>query len=227
MTVQKLYIGASRSIDIFSLDATLSESHQSELTVTDHPVEFGAAVSDHAVLQPVVVTVVGEVTDTPMSARANDNGEIVFAANDLFGSSTNESKTRAIVAYEAFEEMQRNRRLVSIQTGLRLYDNCLLLSFLSHQETSTGNAVGFVLRFKRIIIADTETISVQSTRFQELQLQSGATRAQGASTESSGRKEPMPPEDSRFQQGVSVLSDLLTGNPDKSRLKAALDALRN
>ena len=53
----------SRSIGEIKLDATTSEAHTSEMTITDNPIESGALVSDHAIRQPAQVTITGVVVD--------------------------------------------------------------------------------------------------------------------------------------------------------------------
>ena len=51
----------NRKIGSFKLDAVTSENHKSALKITDNPIESGATVTDHAVLQPQSVTVSGVI----------------------------------------------------------------------------------------------------------------------------------------------------------------------
>ncbi|SEO76252.1 hypothetical protein SAMN02800692_1987 [Luteibacter sp. UNC138MFCol5.1] len=53
----------SRRIGTITLDAVTEETHQSDLAVTENPVESGALVADHAVLDPQQITVAGVVVD--------------------------------------------------------------------------------------------------------------------------------------------------------------------
>lgn len=50
---------STRSIGTFAFDIVTSEAHQSNLRVTENPVESGAAIADHSVLEPKEVTVYG------------------------------------------------------------------------------------------------------------------------------------------------------------------------
>lgn len=45
------------------LDAVTSEEHESELTITESPIESGAQVADHAFLNPKTVTISGVMVD--------------------------------------------------------------------------------------------------------------------------------------------------------------------
>lgn len=54
---------SGRSIGEITFDVTSSEDHQSELTITENPVESGAQIADHAVVQPKQVTITGVMVD--------------------------------------------------------------------------------------------------------------------------------------------------------------------
>lgn len=43
---------SNRKIGTLALDITTNEDHESKLKVTDNPIESGAVISDHAVLEP-------------------------------------------------------------------------------------------------------------------------------------------------------------------------------
>nr|DAU89800.1 MAG TPA: hypothetical protein [Caudoviricetes sp.] len=51
----------SRKIGTFTLDATEQENNKSTLRVTKNPVESGANVADHAILEPKVITIKGKI----------------------------------------------------------------------------------------------------------------------------------------------------------------------
>lgn len=54
---------SNRAIGNIKLDATTEESHQSELSITENPIESGASIADHSVLQPKQITIVGVMVD--------------------------------------------------------------------------------------------------------------------------------------------------------------------
>lgn len=51
----------TRTIGQFEFDCTIRESHTSSLRVTKNPVESGADIADHAVLEPKSLTITGKV----------------------------------------------------------------------------------------------------------------------------------------------------------------------
>lgn len=88
------------------------EQWDAAVLVTDHPVEDGGSVSDHAQRQPLLVTLTGTITETPMAPVAVPDagpqrvdkakgflfdhlGELVDLVSDRFG----------VVAYMAIQHM--------------------------------------------------------------------------------------------------------------------------
>lgn len=54
-----VYDLVSRSIGSFKFDVTTAEMHDATLTLTENPVESGANIADHAILNPRGLTIVG------------------------------------------------------------------------------------------------------------------------------------------------------------------------
>ena len=69
---------SNRSIGKITLDVVTVEDHQSDLSITENPIESGAAIADHAVIQPKRVTINGVVVDHDHSSFA---GSIPFLGN--------------------------------------------------------------------------------------------------------------------------------------------------
>ncbi|MCK9005520.1 hypothetical protein MY896_05405 [Haemophilus influenzae] len=54
---------SNRSIGTITFDVVTTEDHQSDLSITENPIELGAAIADHAVIQPKQVTINGVMVD--------------------------------------------------------------------------------------------------------------------------------------------------------------------
>ena len=74
---------ASFSVGSFTLDCQLEESHESNLTVTENPMESGAVSSDHSYLEPKRYGVRGIIV----------NYEVFNPAQDLFGGALDFAKS--------------------------------------------------------------------------------------------------------------------------------------
>lgn len=54
---------SNRSIGTITFDVVTTEDHRSDLSITENPIESGAAIADHAVIQPKQVTINGVMVD--------------------------------------------------------------------------------------------------------------------------------------------------------------------
>jgi len=62
MAFENLFIRTKRSIAGVQLDAMISEAHDNSVRLTKHPIEKGADITDHAVVEPKRITLNGVVT---------------------------------------------------------------------------------------------------------------------------------------------------------------------
>jgi len=129
-------------IGVVELDAALSETHSKEALVTDHPVEFGADVSDHIRRLPDSVEINGIVSNTPL----------------VFLSAVTESPTRAEDAYEELRRIMDEGELVTVATTLREYSNMALTNLAVARDAASGNVMNATMSLREIIIAETQTV---------------------------------------------------------------------
>ena len=118
-------------------DIMVEESHEDALTITEHPVEQGAAINDHAYVKPKEVTLRGGVTNAKSSGGN--------PARDF---------------YDKLLELQAKREPFDIITGKRQYKNMLLESLSETTTDATENCLLFVAQCREVIIVSTQTTSV-------------------------------------------------------------------
>src|SRR5690242_16413960 len=63
------------SLVIFKFDVTTSEDPSDTIAITDHPVERGVNVADHARSEPERITLEGIITDTPHHGNLTDEDD--------------------------------------------------------------------------------------------------------------------------------------------------------
>jgi hypothetical protein len=137
-------ISILRSFGGLVFDATIKEEHESELVVTDNPVEAGVQISDHAYMSPLKTVIYGGVSDTPLSVQPNDP----------FASAVSRSRR----AFEVLTALQASRELFSIQTGLKLYKNMLCTGLRAVQDKDSATVFKFVAECREVIIVETEVV---------------------------------------------------------------------
>ena len=102
-----VWLGDQISLGGYIFDAYLRVSHNRRLTITQHPVESGASITDHSFEEPVVFDIEIGMTDTTMGKIPKqffDRGGL----NLLY---TDESiKSRSVKAYDVLLAMQQKRQ---------------------------------------------------------------------------------------------------------------------
>ena len=131
---------AFRSIGNIVAPCTLAEHHSDTLTITDHPVEIGAQISDHAFLNPVTVDiVVGWGSGLPFPLT---------------------------LIYEQLLQLQASRIPFKIVTGKRRYESMLMESIEVSTDADTENILRVFLRCIQIIIVSTSATALPKTENQ-------------------------------------------------------------
>jgi len=143
--IDSLFVKTKREIGGFKMDAVLREAHSNTIRTTKNPVEFGADITDHSIIEPVQLEIEGVVSDTPMGLAAL--GELVN-----FGS----KKTRSQQAYEKFIEMMNTRELVEVFTKLVAYKNMLITNVNVSQDKDTSKIVLFNISLREVRVVMSE-----------------------------------------------------------------------
>lgn len=121
----------------FSLDCHEAEAHESDVSVTENPIEGGAVSTDHATIQPKVISVSGFVLDYNPNGGGGDDRMADF--------------------YDMLVSLQEAREPATVKTRLKEYNNMILTSVVG--GVSPEGKLDLVLRFREIEIVDTQTVS--------------------------------------------------------------------
>ncbi|MBA3841174.1 MAG: hypothetical protein H0X39_00885 [Actinobacteria bacterium] len=144
----------------YQIDASISESHQFESTVTEFPVEQGSAISDNIVPKSIMVTIEGIVSDTPIGPIATLRNQQA-ASSDFLPFSDPKAALEAVKgstfmpsvdARTALLAIRDARQPITISTSIRTYENMALQTLEIPVDASTGAAFRFSATFKQIII---------------------------------------------------------------------------
>jgi hypothetical protein len=122
-----------------SIDATTQENHGHALTLTDHPVEQGADITDHARIKPDVLSLDCCLTDGAEPGRSS-------------------------AIYERLRLLQDNAVLLTVLTSLRQYENLVLESFSVPRTARDAGGVRFSASFKQVRLVQNKTTVVTVTK---------------------------------------------------------------
>lgn len=146
-----------RSIGGLYPDVIVEESHEDSLQITEHPVEQGAAVNDHAFKKPELVTIRGGVSNS--SSKGGEKPAVEF--------------------YEKLLELQRKREPFDIVTGKRLHKHMLLESLTVLTGQDTENCLMFTAQCREVIIVKTKVTAVPPRKNHANPGKTGATDDKG------------------------------------------------
>jgi hypothetical protein len=142
-TPETVYVRPTRSIGGLVMDVTIEENHTDELEITEHPVEQGAAVTDHAYLKPASVTIKAGVSDSGAVSRGDK---------------------ASVVMYEALRKLQASREPFDIVTGKRVYHNMLIKSLSVPDDSTTANALIFTAELQQVILVSVKAVTIPRAR---------------------------------------------------------------
>jgi hypothetical protein len=179
-------------------DATIEEVHSDEMEITDHPVEQGTTISDHAFSRPAELIVTAGWSDSPnnsgvgtqiVGAAANSNAAVraVIGAAQLANAvgsvvnvlSGNAGGSPSSAAYAFLLDVQRSRALFTIYTGKRVYKNMLIKSLATTTDAKTENSLIIRIGCRQILMAKTQTVTVPDSSSMKSPQQNGATVNKG------------------------------------------------
>lgn len=141
-----------RKIDTINVNVILNESTTDKLSITQHPVQMGAMISDHAFKEPTALTM-----------------QILQSYN---------STTSLTALWKQFLDLQNSRIPFTVVTPKRTYANLLLASVSVTTDKSSENCLSVNLTFQEVIIVRTTTVSVPRSK-QKTPAKTGKTENAG------------------------------------------------
>lgn len=186
-------IGAGVGVIVPSV--VVSEKHSDTLQITEHPVEIGAAVNDHAYKQP---------SEVIMELGFSGGGSLLdFANTSTLGLSLGISPRET---YQRILDLQNDRIPFDVTTGKRQYKNMLIKAIEVTTDKTSENVLMCVLTLKEVIISQTQ----QTTVAEKSQMTDGVSTS---AVQNSGTKTPKPGNSSLLNQAINGGLSIFGGSP--------------
>lgn len=135
---------SGRSIGGIIPDVVVEEHHTDTMSLTDHPVETGAAITDHAFVNPAEVSL--HVAWSNSKAVANS-----IVSGSLFSGSINDVND----VYRQLLALQRSATTFDLATGKRTYSDMLIKSLSVTTDKDTENALAVTAILRQVIKVQT------------------------------------------------------------------------
>lgn len=162
ISVDSIIVRPKRAIGPFVAQVTLEEIHEDEMDITEHPVEQGATISDHAFKRPARLRIKAMWSNSP-SVRGFVDGVVDGLAATATGvqslvTGNTESSIRDI--YAKLLQLQEQAIPFDVFTGKRVYSNMLVRTLTQNTEPQTENALSVQFTLQQVIMVKTQTLSV-------------------------------------------------------------------
>jgi hypothetical protein len=128
-----------RRIGGILVECPIMEEHNDALRLTDHPVEQGAAITDHAFKLPA---------DLTMTVAWSRGLSTLFNSNYLND------------VYDQLLILQNSRVPMRITTERRTYRNMLLTLISTKVDKTTANILLVTIRARQVLLATTQVVSL-------------------------------------------------------------------
>jgi hypothetical protein len=147
-TPHRVVISAPDSQIVF--DATVTETHTDKLTMTQHPVETGADVTDHARKEPEEITISGIISNQPIVLNIEENLKPSVPGGD--------PNNRAQEAYNEFRRLQESVALLEVDTEIRDYTDMVITSISVARDASKRFILDIGLTLRQFRKATTRSV---------------------------------------------------------------------
>jgi hypothetical protein len=144
-------------IGSIELDASISESHVATVDVTEHPVEEGSNIVDHARPKPLVLTIEGLVSNTPMPF----GGEHTETSRGVdFKSNGKGDFERAGKAFADLIALKDSAKQLTVVTALKTYEGMMIRSLTVPRDARIGQALRFTCELIQVRTVRNATVRV-------------------------------------------------------------------
>src|SRR5580765_3610075 len=154
---QTLFFKPTRMISFIIPDCAIQERHSDRVQVTQQPVEYGAMISDHAIIMPKELSI----------RYAWWDGAFPFD----FG--------HAQQIYDQLLTLQQTREPFDVLTGKRQYTNMVLTDMEVTTDQHTENVLIVEMHLQEVIIVNTSSSAAAPQSTQALPSQTAGQVSQG------------------------------------------------
>jgi hypothetical protein len=157
----------------YVFDAVIVAGHEQILRKTEHPVQTGASLSDHAFLEPPRLMLDVLMTDV---------------VDSYYNPSTwTGDQSKSVSAYQTMLALQQSRIPVTVTTRLRVYENMLITDLSPTETVKTIQGLRMRVVFSQVFMATTATFETSA-------------RPQDTGETQQGSVTPVPPTDAQISQ---------------------------
>lgn len=146
-------------LSVLALDCAISETHEAENQVTEHPVEQGSDVTDNSRPKPRTLKLDGFISGVPLGNPA-DPGDPFFGAGQTYAPGQG---GRAKAAFDLLNSLRDNSTIFDVVTELHEYPNMTIRHLTFPREAVTGDSLRFTADLTAVVIVNSQTVAAPTT----------------------------------------------------------------
>jgi hypothetical protein len=170
-----------RYIGPIQAQVTIEENAQDDITITQHPIEYGAAITDHAFKNPPIIIINVMWSNSGIGAVLNTAQAAIAAFEGSAGAGFNYIRD----VYEKLIKLQASRTLIDIGTGKRNYKNMLIRSVIQRTAAETENSLAITLICQQVILVQTTASTLPDASVMQYPKKTAATQNGGTAAPTS------------------------------------------
>ena len=170
----------SGSSTTYFFDGVIRLDHNEEVVITDHPVQNGASISDHAYALPARVVLEIWFSDAMDSYKPGQYSG---------------GKSKSVTAYKTFKSIKDQRLPCTLATRLNQYTNMIIEDISVPDTNDTVRGLKMIMRLRQIIIGTVSQNTVSTGNAGN----AVSTRPNQTSTNQEGTLAPSPPSSTTTQ----------------------------
>lgn len=147
-----LQITPKGNIGGIEIQATLEELYSDVLHTTQHPVEIGAPITDHAYKRPMEVVIKCGWSNSGIDA-------LVSTVTSLFSGDLSMTDYVGGI-YSQLLALQESRQPFDITTTKRIYSNMLIVALMSRVDEKTSNVLMVTATCREMLIVETQATTL-------------------------------------------------------------------
>lgn len=149
----------------YVFDAFFSVQHDTNLTITNHPVQTGASIADHAYMEPKQLTFEIGMSDVMQS---------------IIDGQFSDHQSRSVSAYNTLRKLQEQRIPAQVITRLGVYQNMLISSISAPDDYKTMYGLKATVTMQEILVVQVSTVKISARPQKSNSTNNGDQKAQKA-----------------------------------------------
>jgi len=161
---------------VISVDCCVSQTHKRDSPPTLFELENGSSITDHIIVKPFELELVGIISDTPIglstqvlgalavttlaSAAPGPLGIVGAGVGSALIGALSGSKKPSVAAFGQLLELQASRQPFTVYTSLQTYESMWIKSLSVPRDKDTTGILYFQLSLVQLLLVSPQTVNV-------------------------------------------------------------------